>query len=471
MQSVMGYLSTTMREHEIDTLRSFCLQLRSSGVTAGMVNDFSVGFRIPQISKEFDLLRICDDTVINIELKSKYSDKALGQLKKNNYYLKVLGKEVLCFTYCQDLNTLYKLNSKSDLEEATMSELRLALAKQRQIFRKDLSELFDPIVYLVSPFNTTDKFLNGEYFLTSHQEKIAGEVVTVCDKGTSSIASIRGTAGTGKSLLVYHIAKELMQAAQSVAIIHVGQLNSGHHTLLQHKWNIFPIKDLQWGLEISQNIRTLLVDEAQRLDKRQLASIIDFGKSSTTNIVFGHDRIQTLCKREEEDGISDQIDSISGYKYTLTDKIRTNKEISDFLRIITGEKKAAIKKTYNTSIVCFGDINDAKEYIYSRNAEGWTYISHTPSQYNPNKWDKLLDIGERGTAHEVIGQEFDKVIAVIDDTFFYDEAGVLGSTNLSGNPYLRGKMFLQAVTRTRKQLELVIVGNPIVYQRMLSFFE
>ena len=54
------------------------------------LDNFIYGFSIPQISKEFDLLKIYENgPVINIELKSRMIDekKIEYQLKKNQYYL------------------------------------------------------------------------------------------------------------------------------------------------------------------------------------------------------------------------------------------------------------------------------------------------------------------------------------------------------------------------------------------------
>lgn len=55
------------------------------------------GFSIPQISKEFDLLKIFEnDVVVNIELKSNdiAMDKIEYQLRKNRYYLSHLKKKI-----------------------------------------------------------------------------------------------------------------------------------------------------------------------------------------------------------------------------------------------------------------------------------------------------------------------------------------------------------------------------------------
>ena len=54
--------------------------------------------------------------------------------------------------------------------------------------------------------------------------------------------SITGSAGTGKTLLTYDIAKDLKEDRKKYLIIHCGLLNSGHDKLNdEHDWEIIPI--------------------------------------------------------------------------------------------------------------------------------------------------------------------------------------------------------------------------------------
>lgn len=49
---------------------------------------FFIGFKIPQIGKEFDLLRFDSDSIVNIELKKESTEEKIKeQLEKNKYYL------------------------------------------------------------------------------------------------------------------------------------------------------------------------------------------------------------------------------------------------------------------------------------------------------------------------------------------------------------------------------------------------
>ena len=60
-----------VKEHEISCLRSFVDSLSPFDASLNIFDGFFYSFEIPQIGKEFDLLRISRDLIVNIELKSQ----------------------------------------------------------------------------------------------------------------------------------------------------------------------------------------------------------------------------------------------------------------------------------------------------------------------------------------------------------------------------------------------------------------
>jgi len=221
------YLSSTAKDNEIEIINHLCNNLRAMNCNVNLLNDMYIGFNIPQISKEFDLLRI-GDSIINIELKSQFVNKVERQLKRNLYYLRFLGKPIKLFTYCAKENKLWSLSSGDELVESSFNDLVDELSKQENIFNGEIEKLFNPSDYLISPFNSTHKFLKGEYFLTSHQEEISDQIFDVLEKAEGCVISIEGKAGTGKTLLLYNIANCLRQRSKKIMMYHVGLLNGGH---------------------------------------------------------------------------------------------------------------------------------------------------------------------------------------------------------------------------------------------------
>ena len=56
--------------HEIESLRLLVDALMRGGLSVSHLDGFFYGFKIPQIGKEFDLLKLTEDVGISIELKS-----------------------------------------------------------------------------------------------------------------------------------------------------------------------------------------------------------------------------------------------------------------------------------------------------------------------------------------------------------------------------------------------------------------
>ena len=106
-----------------------------------------------------------------------------------------------------------------------------------------IDHLFNPSDYLVSPFNSANAFLGNKYFLTHQQEDVKGKIIESINSITSAnFISIVGSAGTGKTLLVYDFVKEMMGSKKKPLIIHCGKLNEGQCKLTEIGWDIILIK-------------------------------------------------------------------------------------------------------------------------------------------------------------------------------------------------------------------------------------
>lgn len=101
-----------VKKHEFETLRQFVELLRSKGLDIYIQEGF-YSFRIEQIGKEFDLLKIEKDRlVLNIELKSELieKEKIRKQLEQNKYYLKHLANEIKLYTFVAETKEIYQYN-------------------------------------------------------------------------------------------------------------------------------------------------------------------------------------------------------------------------------------------------------------------------------------------------------------------------------------------------------------------------
>lgn len=429
-------------------------------------NDFYVGYKIQHISKEFDLLRFGSNYIINIEIKNESTeDKVKKQLIRNKYYLSHINKAIHNYCFIATSKTLYRLNSSGNIEIVPILSLVRLLTSQNLIKLDSPDTLFNPSDYLVSPFNSTQKFLYGQYFLTGQQETIKEQIAKIISNYPTSFISLTGGAGTGKTLLTYDIVKSLMGSMRSI-VVHCGQLNDGHHSLISAGWNIVSIRNFR-NYDLT-NVDLVVVDETQRIYANQFDKLILEATSKNTHCIFSYDRQQTLSKSEAYSNIEGKINEISGiHKYSLSDKIRTNKEISDFIKVLFDSKRnnISIANCGNIDFDYFTDASNVKDYISLISSEGWEVLRLTPSQYNNEHHESYSQVYSQNS-HRVIGQEFDNVAVVIDEYFSYGSNGQLIYN--SRTYYDSVKMLFQNITRTRKKLKLIIIGNRQILNRCLS---
>ena len=109
--------------------------------------------------------------------------------------------------------------------------------------------------------------------------------------------------------------------------------------------------------------------------------------------------------------------------------------------------------------------NEIKSYInYLEKQNGWKAITYTPPNYGYNCFNELSYICTTN-AHHVIGQEFNKVVFVMDNNFNYDENGKLIATL---NYYSAQGMLYQIVTRVVNELKILVLNNPDLYFKLLQ---
>src|SRR5690606_38417709 len=146
-------------------------RLRNNEPDDRLFDRYYIGYRIPQIGKEFDLLRFGENCHINIELKADCDlEKMLRQLRRNKYYLSYLEKDLVCISYSSLTHQFFVLTAEETLEQLTLDAVRDLLVGQLVEEPTPIDNRFNPSAYLVSPFNSPAKFLLGQYFLTSQQE-------------------------------------------------------------------------------------------------------------------------------------------------------------------------------------------------------------------------------------------------------------------------------------------------------------
>jgi hypothetical protein len=458
-EGILSFFNFTMRNEEIDQISAFIDNLKVDDRYLGY---FYVGYKIPQIDKEFDLLRFGENFILNVEIKSILKEEdAREQLVQNKYYLSSVGKKLKLFTFISEDNSFYQLEDDGTFHQVEFAVFEKLLVDQKLDHHSNLDDLFDPSDYLVSPFNESERFINGLYFLTKQQQEFKDVIL----KSSSQFIILEGLPGTGKTLLLYDLAKEFSET-HDIVIIHTGGLNAGHLILnQQYKWSIIPIKEVREIEQLSPQF--IFVDETQRMSPWQLKYIIDYILENDIYGIFSIDPKQILSIRERNYNNLNTLNSLGNREsFKLSKKIRTNKELGAFIKGLFNLKymKYCIN-TENISIHYFGDINQARGFSEGLEHEGWQIIDYTSQNFNGESIQRMK-LNRGLNAHGVLGQEFDKVLVLVGSTFYYNDQDSIAVRN--ANYYDPERMFYQSVTRARKQIMLLIVNNPEFMAKLIN---
>lgn len=459
------------------TLKQFCDGLSSVNSSLELFDGYYVGYSIKQIGKEFDLLRFCDDAIINIELKGELDEdvkipKITKQLQQNYYYLKFLEKPLFLYVYVEN-DGLYRYNIDIEaVETTTFSDLIEVLNSTSCNQNLDPDKMFVPSNYLISPFNQTSRFINSEYFLTPQQQNIKDEFLNSIKQSKREWFCISANAGTGKTLLMYDLVKSLNNDGLKTVVIHCGKLNGGHSKLItKYDWSIRSIRDIfdpSIDHIITEDTDVIFVDEAQRISESQLNIIVKRAISQNIPMVFSYD-IKQYLKSGENTDIYEYLKpaylELNLLRRKLTNKIRTNKEMSSFITNLLQIGKSKDNLNYeNITIEYVDDYNSAKRFANHLQTKDWKAITFTGSRFSKEPLDNLSTVCDT-KAHDVIGQEFEKVVFFMDGNFKYFEDGTL---KVRQNYYSAKGMLYQIVTRVVSKLKIIVIGDPELYYKLLT---
>ncbi|MBP5263253.1 MAG: hypothetical protein J6Z33_02640, partial [Lachnospiraceae bacterium] len=71
-------------------------------------------------------------------------------------------------------------------------------------------------------------------------------------------------------------------------------------------------------------------------------------------------------------------------------------------------------------------------------------------------------------SHDVIGLEFDRVQVVLDQRFYYDEAGILLGEESPDADYLYVQLLYQNVSRAKERLCVIVRENAPVFRELVN---
>ncbi len=457
------------REREIESVQVLVDMLLEVNTDKRFLDNFYYGYVIPQLGKEFDLLKFTKDAVINIELKSEDvgEERRIKQLSCNKHYLNHLGIPLISFVFISNTAELYEYKNGT-LSKSNICYLKMILTEHSEPDTTPIDELFKVSNFLVSPLNTPEKFLKGEYFLTQQQETFKERILNDINIQQAPLFFyIEGSAGTGKTLLFYDLAKSLSDT-EKCCLINCGMLSAGHRVISNgiNNLEIISMNAAIYDYDLSE-YKYIFLDGAHRITSDFLEKIVSYTNENKKICLFSFDKKQVLSRNETNAEITDKIKNIPEIQgMALKNKIRTNQMMQSFIRSLFCLKRKG-HDINGVSIVYANDQEEAAALIELYKNKGYTFINYTNSKSVRSNIDFFTKY-EYCSTHDVIGQEFDNIIMYMDENFYYDKQGFLHAHTHPHKNYLYTNLLFQGVTRVREKLCLVVINNLPLFNNLIS---
>ena len=422
-----------MREWELESMKALVRELEVHMQDVHALR-FFYSFQVPRLGKEFDLLQIKDDQIVNIELKSgKVSDEAVRkQLLQNRYYLSVQGKMIQSYTYISSQERLVRLNNHDHIVEADWDQLCLALQRQSKDYEGDIEDLFQAEMYLFSPVTEPERFLNKEYFLTSQQKDIERRILDKIRKVKYGYFWFSGLPGTGKTLLLYDIAMKL-SVHQKVCMIHCGETGKEWKILHDRLLRIAFLSDSQ--LEECPDLKeysAILVDEAHLLSVKELHRILELSEKHP--VIFSGDDEDMISDEEMDRTMLREIEHLPDIQsFHLTNRIRTNAELSSFIQNMMHLPEKRMVRYYPHIQVVYA--NDEEE------------------------------------AGILLKGYQNQLVFIIDERYYYDEKGYLREQRQKHQKPTAVRTLFHHLNEAREEFAIIVKGNEAVYEVLLDLLQ
>ena len=279
-------------------------------------------------------------------------------------------------------------------------------------------------------------------------------------KEKAPVISLTGNAGTGKTLLMFDLAMELSRR-RKVLFLHGGPLREGHRTIDRRLHKVRIMSGTESGKDILKNqlkaekerpgISYLLVDEANRFSSSVLEELLARAAACGIPCVFSYDPHSILGPIPAMEDAEAVISRFETLRLELSGNIRINGPIFSFLRTLFYQKDRTGYADYSCIDVLYAaSRREARLLADHYMKSGYERLDVSPGSFRSGK---------------IISQEFDRVLMILDDRFYYDDSLHLcadGSKGAAVPPLYEG------LSRAREKLCLIIAGNPKLFSQILA---
>lgn len=456
-----------MHLDELKILNTAINQLNLSNIDT---DGFLIGYISSNggIREEFDLLRFGENNIFNLELKAslpKNGESAiLRQLRRHKKYLSVTNpSNVYVCTYLFDNNIFFGLDDSEQLIELSPEKVTeyLDCTNSADYTPKEI----DLSSMIVSPYVNTKEFSSHNYFLTNSQYKTRDNILNDTNKNII----LTGEAGSGKTLVLFDLAKKFTEANKKVQVYICAPLNNHSEMSDLLGFNIFPIS--LFKEHFKPDVDVLIIDEAQKIYQSYLDIILNI---SNVTKIYSIDKKQILHPNQDKLTFHTNVISDPTYSiYKLKGHIRYDPELGSFIKQFISNKPDSKLYDYNKVNLIYANNSEDAEKIIIDKVNKHNYVSIEPTPYTT----KTTNVLRRKkicyhsiSTHSVVGREYDNVLVVLDQYYKRTENGLI-STYPAFYPHKHIALIFEALTRVKQNLIILIVNNPDLFistQRILT---
>ncbi len=99
---------------------------------------------------------------------------------------------------------------------------------------------------------------------------------------------------------------------------------------------------------------------------------------------------------------------------------------------------------------------------------GYNFINYSGPKYYDSPFKQYEE--DIDTDH-VAGKEYDNVVMLLDESFYYDERGRLQGIPTPDPDYLYPNLFYQGITRAREKLAAIVIRNWELFDEIAKILE
>lgn len=404
--------------------------------------DYNVSYNVARLDKEFDLVKIGDEVLINVELKLSSGDKK--QCKDNYKILKdyYCSHEILIFCYEMLEQKIYLYDNEKNLLNETTFEIlneKLSLIK--------FGKMLNINININSIYSNPDFYLDKKYDLSNSQILTKQKTINNNEK---KITVISGRAGTGKTLLALDLYDHYFQN-KKVVYLTPFKLNDIVNKKLIKKVHMMTMKKLK---ENNEKYDIAICDEAQRINRGNIETLEEL---ITEKIILIGDINQNIDNEAAFEALYN--DKENNTVFNINQVIRTDDTFDLFARKILGISHKGIKnKKYdrNKIEIVMLDSNAFKgvqEYVFLKPSDS-LHFTDCRNNCDNKICNKFKTNGlSYGVPHVVISLEYEKVLLYFCEGYkIVDDQIVDVKKVCSGN---LKKQLYSLITRTIGKLKIV----------------